>query len=138
MSSARTSTRLPSLKTYEAAGASCLSVLTDREFFQGSLDYLSAIREAVTLPLLRKDFMIDERQLPEAIQHGADAILLIVACLDDEQLGHLHRLAIGAGLAALVEVHNEAELERALAIDARLIGRQQPRLGQFHCRSWHH
>ena len=90
-------------KTYETAGASCLSVLTDREFFQGSLDYLRAIREAVSLPLLRKDFMIDERQLPEAIEHGADAILLIVACLDDETLGHLHRLATGAGLAALVD-----------------------------------
>jgi len=109
-------------KTYETAGASCLSVLTDREFFQGSLDYLSAIREAVSLPLLRKDFMIDERQLPEAVEHGADAILLIAACLDDVALAHLHRLATGAGLAALVEVHNEAELERALAIDARLIG----------------
>ena len=109
-------------KTYEAAGASCLSVLTDQEFFQGSLDYLSAIRKAVALPLLRKDFMIDERQLSEAIQYGADAILLIVACLDDEQLGHMHRLATGAGLAALVEVHNQNELERALAIDARLIG----------------
>ncbi|MDP6893198.1 MAG: indole-3-glycerol phosphate synthase TrpC [Verrucomicrobiota bacterium] len=109
-------------KTYEAAGASCLSVLTDQEFFQGSLDYLSAIRKAVALPLLRKDFMIDERQLSEAIQYGADAILLIVACLDDEQLGHMHRLATGAGLAALVEVHNQNELERALAIDAQLIG----------------
>ena len=109
-------------RTYEAAGASCLSVLTDREFFQGSLDYLREIRQAVSLPLLRKDFMIDERQLPQAIEYGADAILLIVACLDDEMLGHLHRLAIRAGLAALVEVHNEAELERALAIDARLIG----------------
>jgi len=109
-------------KTYETAGASCLSVLTDREFFQGSLDYLRAIREAVSLPLLRKDFMIDERQLPESIEHGADAILLIVSCLDDETLDHLHRLATGAGLAALVEVHNETELERALAIDARLIG----------------
>ena len=118
-------------QNYEAAGASCLSVLTDREFFQGSLDYLSAIRGAVTLPLLRKDFMIDERQLPEAIQHGADAILLIVACLDDEQLGHLHSLAIGAGLAALVEVHNEAELERALAIDARLIGVNNRNLTNF-------
>ena len=82
-------------KTYETAGASCLSVLTDREFFQGSLDYLRAIREAVSLPLLRKDFMIDERQLPEAIEHGADAILLIVACLDYDTLGHLHRLATG-------------------------------------------
>ena len=84
-------------KTCEDAGASCLSVLTDREIFQGSLDYLRDIREAVSLPLLRKDFMIDERQLPESIEHGADAILLIVACLEDEQLAHLHRLATGAG-----------------------------------------
>ena len=68
-------------KTYEAAGASCLSVLTDQEFFQGSLDYLSAIREAVAIPLLRKDFIIDERQLSEAIKYGADAILLIAACI---------------------------------------------------------
>ena len=118
-------------KTYEQAGASCLSVLTDCEFFQGSLDHLRAVREAVSLPLLRKDFMIDERQLPEAIQHGADAILLIVACLDDEQLGHLHRLATRAGLAALVEVHNEAELDRALAIDARLVGVNNRDLANF-------
>ena len=92
-------------KTYEAAGASCLSVLTDQEFFQGSLDYLSAIRKAVAIPLLRKDFIIDERQLSEAIQYGADAILLIVACLDDEQLVHLHRLASDAGLAAVSYTH---------------------------------
>ena len=118
-------------KTYEAAGASCLSVLTDREFFQGSLDHLRAVREAVALPLLRKDFMIDERQLPEAIEHGADAILLITACLDDAQLAHLHLLATGAGLAALVEVHNEAELDRALAIDARLIGVNNRDLANF-------
>ena len=118
-------------KTCEQAGASCLSVLTDREFFQGSLDYLRAIREAVALPLLRKDFMIDERQLPEAIEHGADAILLIVACLDDRQLAHLHLLATGAGLAALVEVHNEEELDRALAIDARLIGVNNRDLANF-------
>ncbi|HJO10394.1 MAG TPA: indole-3-glycerol phosphate synthase TrpC [Verrucomicrobiota bacterium] len=118
-------------KTYQDAGASCLSVLTDREFFQGSLDYLSAIREAVSLPLLRKDFMIDERQLPEAVEHGADAILLIAACLDDQMLGHLHRLATGAGLAALVEVHNEDELDRALAIDARLIGVNNRDLSTF-------
>ena len=118
-------------KTCEQAGASCLSVLTDREFFQGSLDHLRAIREAVALPLLRKDFMIDERQLPEAIEHGADAILLIVACLDDRQLAHLHLLATGAGLAALVEVHNEEELDRALAIDARLIGVNNRDLANF-------
>jgi indole-3-glycerol phosphate synthase len=109
-------------KEYEAAGASCLSVLTDEKFFQGSLDYLRQIREAVKLPLLRKDFMIDERQILEAIEWGADAILLIVAILDDARLERFHSLAKSAGLAVLVEVHDEAELERAMAIDAELIG----------------
>src|SRR6266566_8870891 len=100
---------------YEAAGASCLSVLTDERFFQGSLDYLREIRTAVKLPLLRKDFIIDERQILEAIEWGADAILLIVAILTDEQLAKFHSLATEAGLAVLVEVHEESELERALA-----------------------
>jgi indole-3-glycerol phosphate synthase len=109
-------------KEYEAAGASCLSVLTDEFFFQGSLGYLRQIRAAVKLPLLRKDFIIDERQILEAIEWGADAMLLIVAILSDEQLKHLHSLAMEAGLAALVEVHDEAELDRALAINAQLIG----------------
>ena len=109
-------------RTYEAAGASCLSVLTDQKFFQGSLDYLRRIRQAVKLPLLRKDFIIDERQIPEAVEAGADAILLIVAILSDEQLGRFHSLATGAGLAVLVEVHDEAELDRALKIGAGLIG----------------
>jgi indole-3-glycerol phosphate synthase len=109
-------------KEYEAAGASCLSVLTDEKFFQGSLDYLRQIRAAVKLPLLRKDFMIDERQILEAIEWGADAILLIVAILDDERLKRFHSLARSAGLAVLVEVHDEAELERAMAIGAELIG----------------
>lgn len=109
-------------KEYEAAGASCLSVLTDEQFFQGSLDYLRQIREAVKLPLLRKDFMIDERQILEAIEWGADAILLIVAILDDARLKHFHTLATEAGLAALVEVHDEAEMDRALAAGAKLIG----------------
>lgn len=109
-------------REYEAAGASCLSVLTDEKFFQGSLDYLRQIREAVSLPLLRKDFIIDERQILEAIEWGADAILLIVAILDDARLKRFHELAREAGLAALVEVHNEAELDRALAIGAELIG----------------
>lgn len=107
---------------YEAAGASCLSVLTDERFFQGSLEYLKAIRAAVGLPLLRKDFIIDERQILEAAEWGADAILLIVAILDDARLGEFHRLATEAGLAALVEVHDEAELERARDAGARLIG----------------
>jgi indole-3-glycerol phosphate synthase len=107
---------------YEAAGASCLSVLTDEQFFQGSLDYLRQIREAVKLPLLRKDFIIDERQILEAIEWGADAILLIVGILDDARLKRFHDLALAAGLAVLVEVHDEAELDRATAIGARLIG----------------
>ena len=109
-------------KEYEAAGASCLSVLTDEKFFQGSLDYLRQIRAAVKLPLLRKDFIIDERQILEAIEWGADAILLIAAILTDEQLAKFHSLATEAGLAVLVEVHDEAELERALKISPALIG----------------
>jgi indole-3-glycerol phosphate synthase len=109
-------------KEYEAAGASCLSVLTDEKFFQGSLDYLRQIRAAVKLPLLRKDFIIDERQILEAIEWGADAILLIVSILSDEQLQKFHALATDAGLAVLVEVHDEAELARALKISPELIG----------------
>jgi indole-3-glycerol phosphate synthase len=109
-------------KEYEAAGASCLSVLTDEKFFQGSLDYLRQIRAAVKLPLLRKDFIIDERQILEAIEWGADAILLIVAILSDEQLAKLHSLAVEAGLAVLVEVHDEKELARAMEISPALIG----------------
>lgn len=109
-------------RAYEAAGADCLSVLTDEQFFQGSLDYLRQIRAAVKLPLLRKDFIIDERQILEAIEWGADAILLIVAILTDEQLERFHSLAREAGLAVLVEVHDEHELERALKISPALIG----------------
>ncbi len=109
-------------KDYEAAGATCLSVLTDEKFFEGSLDHLRQIRAAVKLPLLRKDFIIDERQILEAIEWGADAILLIVAILDDARLRRFHSLATDAGLAVLVEVHDAAELERAMAIGAPLIG----------------
>jgi len=109
-------------RQYEAAGANCLSVLTDQKFFQGSLEYLRQIRQAVKLPLLRKDFIIDERQISEAIRWGADAILLIVAILSDAQLKAFHALAMEAGLAALVEVHDESELDRAVNIGAQLIG----------------
>src|ERR1051326_1821041 len=109
-------------KEYEAAGASCLSVLPDEKFFQGSLDDLRRIRATVKLPLLRKDFIIDERQILEAIEWGADAVLFIVAILTDEQLRRFHSLAVEGGLAALVEVHDEAELARALAAEAQLIG----------------
>ena len=109
-------------KEYEAAGASCLSVLTDGKFFQGSLDYLRQIRAAVKLPLLRKDFIIDERQILEAIEWGADAILLIVAILNDQQLQKFHKLVTEAGLAVLVEVHDEVELGRARKINSTLVG----------------
>ncbi len=109
-------------RTYEAAGATALSVLTDERFFQGSLEYLRAIRQVVTLPLLRKDFIIDERQILQAIEWGADAVLLIVAILDDAQLRHFRTLAEKAGLSVLVEVHDEGELDRALRSGARLIG----------------
>lgn len=118
-------------KEYEAAGATCLSVLTDEKFFQGSLEYLREIRQQVKLPLLRKDFIIDERQILEAIEWGADAILLIVAILDDKRLKHFHTIAIEAGLTVLVEVHDEEELNRALAIDAPLIGVNNRNLKTF-------
>ncbi|MBU6400549.1 MAG: indole-3-glycerol phosphate synthase TrpC, partial [Verrucomicrobia bacterium] len=109
-------------RAYESAGAACLSVLTDEKFFQGSLRYLRQIREAVQVPLLRKDFIIDERQILEAIEWGADAVLLIVAILDERRLQALHALAAEAGLDVLVEVHDERELKRALGVGARLIG----------------
>jgi indole-3-glycerol phosphate synthase len=118
-------------REYEAAGASCLSVLTDEKFFQGSPEFLKHIRSVVNLPLLRKDFIIDERQIAEAIDWGADAVLLIAAILDDAQLGHFHALVTAAGLAALVEVHDEAELDRALAIKAPLIGVNNRNLKNF-------
>ena len=118
-------------RAYETAGASCLSVLTDEKFFQGSLQYLRQIRVAVRLPLLRKDFIIDERQILEAVEWGADAVLLIVAILSDDQLRRFHRLATEAGLAALVEVHDESELDRALTAEARLIGVNNRNLKTF-------
>lgn len=118
-------------REYEAAGATCLSVLTDQRFFQGSLAFLRDIRTAVSLPLLRKDFIIDERQIAEAVEWGADAILLIVAILDDARLNRFHALATAAGLTALVEVHDETELDRALGIGAALIGVNNRNLKTF-------
>lgn len=118
-------------REYEAAGATCLSVLTDTKFFQGSLEYLKQIRQAVKLPLLRKDFIIDERQILEAVECGADAILLIVAILSDTELRRFYSLATEAGLAVLVEVHDEAELERALRAGAHLIGVNNRNLKTF-------
>ena len=109
-------------RDYEAGGAAALSVLTDEKFFQGRLDFLEQIRDAVRLPLLRKDFVIDELQVYESSAYGADAILLIVAILDDAQLKSFRELAAGLKLAALMEVHDEAELERAIASGAEIIG----------------
>ena len=107
---------------YERAGAAAISVLTEPGFFDGSLAHLAAVRAAVTIPLLRKDFIVDEYQLLEARAVGADAVLLIVAALSDRELATLATAAADLGLAALVEVHDAGECARALAIDARIIG----------------
>lgn len=109
-------------RTYAAHGAACLSVLTDEPYFQGRLEYLSAIRAAVDLPLLRKDFILDTYQLVEARLAGADAVLLIAECLDDCNLRKLHDAALELGLAPLVELYEPANLPRVLAAGATLIG----------------
>ena len=116
---------------YRAGGATALSVLTDVDFFQGSLDYLPLVRAAVDLPVLRKDFLIDPLQIDEAHAVGADAVLLIVAILDDGQLREFRLQAESLGMDALVEVHDERELERALAADSRLIGINNRNLNDF-------
>jgi indole-3-glycerol phosphate synthase len=107
---------------YAAAGAAALSVLTEPMFFDGSLDHLAAVRAAVTIPLLRKDFIVEPYQIVEAVVAGADAVLLIVAALSDEELRQLADEARGWGLAALVEVHSEEELARALGAGATIVG----------------
>ena len=109
-------------RQYEEGGAAAISVLTEPTFFDGSLEHLTAVRHAVSLPLLRKDFIVDEYQMAEARAAGADAILLIVAALSQEELVRLQRAARDQGLAALVEVHDEEELARAGESGARLIG----------------
>lgn len=116
---------------YQAGGASCLSVLTDERFFGGSRADLVAARAACALPVLRKDFTVDPRDLCDARIMGADAVLLIVAALDDAELADLLALARDLGLAPLVEVHDEPELERALGVGADLIGVNQRDLSTF-------
>lgn len=118
-------------RTYEASGASCVSVLTDESFFGGSVSDLRAAREAIDLPVLRKDFTVAPHDVFDARIMGADCLLLIVAALTPGELRSLHDLAVGLGLDVLVETHDEREIERALAIGARMIGVNQRDLHTF-------
>jgi indole-3-glycerol phosphate synthase len=116
---------------YDMAGTTCISVLTDEKYFHGHLDYLALIRERVPRPLLRKDFTLHEVQIYQAALAGADAILLIVASLDDRELTHLMKAADNCGIDALVEVHDEPELKRALSAGASFIGINNRNLATF-------
>lgn len=118
-------------RAYEAGGAACLSVLTDATYFQGHEDFLIEARAACALPVLRKDFMIDPWQVTEARSIGADAILIIVAALDDAQMADIEAAAIAHGMDVLVEVHNEQEMERAARLKSRLIGVNNRDLKRF-------
>ncbi len=116
---------------YEAGGATCLSILTDAPYFQGHEDYLVAARAACNLPVLRKDFMVDPWQCAEARAIGADAILIIVAALDDGEMAEIEAAAREHGMDVLVEVHNEAEMERAARLQSRMIGVNNRDLKRF-------
>ncbi|WP_353246013.1 indole-3-glycerol phosphate synthase TrpC [Limnohabitans sp.] len=118
-------------QSYAEFGAACLSVLTDKQFFQGSVDFLKQARASCDLPVLRKDFMIDAYQIYEARAMGADAVLLIAACLDDAQMADMEAVARSLDMAVLVEVHDRAELDRALKLKTRLVGINNRNLKTF-------
>lgn len=118
-------------QTYERSGAACISVLTDEKFFQGHLNYLKEVREAVTIPVLRKDFVIDPYQILEARVAGADCVLLIAECLNDSELENLYSYALELGMTALVEIYDPENLERVLKLSPPMLGINNRNLKTF-------